>query len=214
MNLVRQRWRDHRLWLAMAVCGLWVAVPALAHKLAPSRSLVIQVDDEGAALLWELNAVGAESSVLRQSWDLDRDGTLSGAESAGLALVLLRKAGQGVSVTWDGSALEPVGLDPRLNLGTAGSRVLTVMGLAKAKLPSSQPGEQHVLRIALAKATGPVALTVQSQGTWRVIGSSRGTLAADAQGIVGVTQMNAGETLDVTFARAATSSPGAGQPAK
>ena len=140
---------------------------ASAHSVKPDRELVVQLDQRGAAALWQLTVGGGPALVLFANGDLDHDGVLSEGERVALALSMLSKAVGGVVVSWDGVPLSRANLKPKLE---ASDRLLVAFGLSELDLPSeSGRCGEHRLAVELEPRAAPLAVDIRTLDLWRVV---------------------------------------------
>ena len=92
-----------RLFAVLSV--VLVSVVAQAHRSAPQRSAVFQVDREGLVSLWSVRFVGREAVLWRAAYDSDHNDRLDVAEGEKLAVSVAVKALGGLEILWDGKIL-------------------------------------------------------------------------------------------------------------
>jgi hypothetical protein len=167
-----------------------------AHTREPERTLVVQRDDKGVALLWQMSMLGGPAELLFAANDRDRDGVLSDDEGRRLAAVLLAKAARGIEIVCDGAALPVTALEAR-PADPAQKRNLVVFALAT--LGAGACTEQ--LEVRAARGTVALSVDVQARDGWRLAEPSLGRLAPDRAGLEAPVKVSGGESLRVRTSR-------------
>ena len=180
--------------LAVTV-ALLMASPASAHDAAASRSLVLQVDAQGVAGLWDVIERGKRASLQLAMVDLNRDGKLSGKEKAAVATALVYRGMAGVSVRLGSRPLrETAGMTARLVEDEQRNQSLEAVGLVSYEGGALQ-GPSQVIEVSVGEGYGALGLQVQTLGPWQVVGAEFTRLADDRRGLGAPQTIAPGGTL-------------------
>jgi len=174
---------------------LLLASPAGAHDATASRSLVLQVDAQGVAGLWDVIERGKRASLQLAMVDLNRDGKLSGKEKAAIATALVYRGMAGVTVRMAGRSLrQSGGMTARLVEGEQRDQSLEAVGLVSYD-PMALTESTQVIEVSVGEGYGALGLQVQTLGPWQLVGAEFTKLADDRRGLGAPKTIAPGGTL-------------------
>lgn len=184
----------------VAFLSVWLHIGLLmAHSPTPSRRMVVQFDEKGAAVLWSMQIAGELVPLLKASRDLDGNRTLSLAEEQALAQGLIGKAMRGIRIRLNERPL-PIRMIETHKLGQ-GTNAVEAFALSDLVLPDLRDENVHQLAVSTTKTTGPVELQIQTLDNWRFVQSSAGKVAADKQGLESFVTMKPGASVNAKLIR-------------
>jgi len=176
--------------------ALGVAAPAAAHVKAPKRAVILQVDDQGLAVLWRAEVSGRDAMLLHSLHDRDRDGALRGMEGKRAAAVILAKAMSGTKIRWEGRAVpynvEQVELEGEPESG----QTLAAVALLSIEVPAF-----HGAVTVEVQKGGELQVDAQCKAPWTVTAVDRGTVAPGRDSLVAPVMLRAGTSLRMTVER-------------
>ena len=168
------------VWMAISVAA---PSPGFAHEAEATRSLVLQVDAEGIAGLWDVVQQGKRAALQVAMFDLDRDKKLSGFEKAALAGAFVERGMAGVRIQAGTTVLRPAGsITARLVEDAGRDKSIEAVGLVSYEVTLA--GERRwIIEIAVAEGYGNLAVQLQTLGPWRLAGAEFSKLAEDRRGL-------------------------------
>lgn len=173
---------------------------AAAHRKLPSRDLLVQWDQGGAAAVVRFSASGKEAALLWATHDLNRDGQIDAKEGRLLALIALKKAVAGVEINVDKKG--PLAWDvagAKWQLARVEPESVEVHGVME--WDSESPSGNVIVGVGVKRGYGPVALSVQTLAPWVVTGAGRVAVAGDQRGLAGTLHLHPGEFLAIDLGR-------------
>lgn len=180
----------------MAGAALLAPGAAAAHTTAPSRQAVLQVDAQGATLLWRVEVPERQAALLWVSGDANGDGRYDPHEELQLAGSVVARAMRDVSITRGETRWPYQDVHPRLE---GPRRQGNLVALALSPLA---PVEGFAVRLTVRVGRGgPLGFAVQGLDGWRLREVSQGKIHTSGVALERQVVLREGQSVTIFMER-------------